>query len=186
MILFVISIVTLMAILPTDAREKPNVTQVPRIKPPKPPSPKKDNSTPVPLQTAVIELPTEEDDNNQIEQSKKVTKTRTIHNFKKYTRVPNYDAENYTESDNETEQEMTEIVINETDTEETPAMRPPKKTIKTRIKKVKDKLLDDDSVLGKLLNNENFMTALKGGTGVFGTLFGVCMMLLMMKMIKPM
>lgn len=185
MILFVIIIAILMT--NTEAvREKPNVTQVPRIKPPKPPSPKKDNSTPVPLQTAVIELPTEEDDNNQIEQSKKATKTRTIHNFKKYTRVPTYDAENYTESDNETEQEMTEIVINETDTEETPAMRPPKKTIKTRIKKVKDKLLDDDSVLGKLLNNENFMTALKGGTGVFGTLFGVCMMLLMMKMIKTM
>lgn len=87
---------------------------------------------------------------------------------------------------------MTEIVIDETEEEEEEVkVKPTKtKTVSKRIKKgfskVKDRFISDDTFLGNLLNNPTFMTSIKSGAGLFGTLMSVCLMIILMKFIKTM
>lgn len=115
---------------------------------------------------------------------KKPTKTKTKDNFIKL--------KNYDDNESASEEEMVEIEVNDSDdnetynneTEETEVMQRPKKTITRKIKSKFKEATNENSILGQLLSNQNFMKATKSGAGIFGTLFGVCMIFVLMKMMK--
>lgn len=170
-----------------------------RFKPPiKPPSPNKTNNTtnpqvgnPIPpannnnsrpQATPIVVVDDAVNDN--VGEAVVPIKTRTKTQFVK---LKNYDDDSGVEGE-EGDEEMVEIDINNTEMYEEEEETIPKenKNITHKIRKKVKQVTSENTLLGQLLNNQAFMTGIKSGTGVFGTLFAVCLMFMMMKFMKSM
>lgn len=180
-------------------RDKPitppsNGRQKPIIQPQKTPLPSQNNDAvdpqvgvPVPTKSANVKeaseystadatTPTLDPSDYPVGEAIKKTKTRIKDNFIK---LKNYDDDNFS-NESIDEEEMIEIDVNETE-DITPK---PKKTITRKIKSKFKEVTNENSLLGFLLQNGTFMTAMKAGSAGFGTLFSICMMFVILKLIK--
>ena len=82
---------------------------------------------------------------------------------------------------------MISIEMNESDeneTEEAEIVHHPKKTLTRKIKSKFEEATNENSMLGMMLQNGAFMTAMKAGGAGFGTLASFCMMFVMLKFVK--
>ena len=94
---------------------------------------------------------------------------------------------NYDDNDDDDDEEMVEIEMNESDyneTEETEVVNRPKKTLTRKIKSKFKEVTNENTLLGTLIQNPTFMTAMRAGAGGFTTLAGICMMFVMLKFMK--
>lgn len=167
----------------SEERNKPPVlkpvgTPVPRIKPKPPPKPPLyPQPTIMPPRTPTIESnePAETEQNDDVGFA--VSKTKTI-SKESFIKLP---AE---ETDDE---EMVEIDITDNETQNEEELAPvPKQTITRKIKKKFKEATNENSLLGHLLENGTFMTAMKAGAGGFSTLASLCLFFLILKFIKTM
>ena len=184
-------------------RDKPrtnttNPTNQTRFKPPiKPPSPtnkttnqsnpqvgaplvpsNNNNTRPQVPVTAPIDDAVNDNVGEAVVPKKTISKTQ-------FVKLKNYDDDN----NDEAEEEMVEIDMGNNETyeeenEEEETIPKENKSIKNKIRKKVKQVTNENTLLGQLLNNQAFMTGIKSGTGVFGSLFAICMMFMVLKFIK--
>jgi len=80
--------------------------------------------------------------------------------------------------DNESNESLTDVALSPSQNNESDDEEQPKAT------KTKDNIFGDDAPIGKLLNNNALMMSVKSGTGVFGSLFGICLLIIFMHYVK--